>query len=384
MLSLLLLSALATPAAVTVTGEITDAVADGRHAWVAVTRGDERELLSTTGARVAVPREAVFAAPCGERVIFASARGLIDQKGAVVLAHKDALFRVPDPRAVRFADLCTRAGELILPTASGILFRGKLVQTRDRVKSYSGRRGARGTPYGAATSLYVPRVVEADVDGDGDLDVVFVAARSAVVVETGGRARTISVRHRGPGDLRLFVGKVGGPGTDEVAAKLVVTEMNGLVPTSTRAFSYALDFKARAKKVQLWKRDGFTAPLGFERAGIVRFFVDTSVMSMGAALVSGNLPLTVERSGRADIKLSIAVDLQRGLRGELPILCDLDEDGRAEVLDMSGDKVRVHGKDGARELAWSSNDIAMARALQGGVLLVGKARKGRAKLSVVR
>ena len=331
----------------------------------------ERLFPSTgEGARlVAVPRTATFVAACpdaaGVDVLqFVDDRGVVAADGARVLTTRP-LTRVPDPAQLFVADLCPRAlpGEMRLPVEEGVLVRAPDGATTTlpfdhRARAFSGRmhRGFRpARTYAAAVSLYAPRLYDVDVDGDGALDlVVSHEERMVVFPRRDGKlskdllveidlVRALGLKSVDDVDLRTLVGDVDG----DRRADLVIGVTAGALPerSSTWLLSTARGGAPLGARAQVLDGEGLIAPLAVvTRRGAPHVLfadVDTSMMSLGAVLLSGSVDVQTslrDASGarRKGPVLGAAVDVRRArMVGALPIAdVDLDGDGVSDLFDV--------------------------------------------------
>lgn len=342
----------------TVPGEVHDAVvapAAGRDAvWVTRTLDGRRELVPLladggVGETLRVPSDVVSVDGCAPfGLVFQDARGLRDAAGKRLLEGRPLLAR-PDPEALFAADLC-HDGELRLAVADGVFVRakdGSLQRLRflARARAYSGRvhRGLRPRrPYGMALSLYAPRLIDADVNGDGLDDLICVHESRVKVFLRGkdgrlsqkGRERDLARELSAPGDdVRVLAGDTDGDGK----AELYVGVTAGAVPERSVAFRFtsgARPFDGAPKR--LWDKKGLVAPLSASRRGLVVGWVDTSMVALGAALLTGEVPLTVTRGDGPELALTAVVDVRKGrMAGSLPVtVLDLDRDGTEDLIDL--------------------------------------------------
>lgn len=343
--------------------------------WASVGSSKGRHLerlfpAAGAGARVvAVPRTATFVSACrdasgAETLHFVDDQGVVNAAGTRVLSARP-LTRVPDPAQLFVADLCPRAldGELRLPVEEGVL-----VAARDgvsttlpfdhRARAFSGRmhRGFRpARTYAAAVSLYAPRLYDVDVDGDGALDlVVSHEERMVVFPRRGGRlvkeplveidlGRALGLKSVEDVDLRTLVGDVDG----DRRADLVIGVTAGALPerSATWLLSTARGGAPLGARAQILEGEGLIAPLAIvtrRTAPHVLFAdVDTSMMSLGAVLLSGSVDVQTSLRDATGARrkgpvLGAAVDVRRArMVGALPIAdVDLDGDGVSDLFDV--------------------------------------------------
>lgn len=119
--------------------------------------------------------------PEGEwRPVFIGAHGILSAAGETLLAG-ESLFPIADPETLLAVPTCDDGGETwLLFTRAGLRIRHPTGQTQELqlppdVRSFSGQKqlGFRNLPaYGAALSLYLPRVEWLDANGDGKTDLI--------------------------------------------------------------------------------------------------------------------------------------------------------------------------------------------------------------------
>jgi hypothetical protein len=395
---LLLALALAPPAPVAVRevnvpGEVVDVIdRPGDEALLSTHHRGKRKLVPLAGrGTIPAPGDAVFVDSCAGRIVYATPAGLQDDAG--VALPGDALFRVPDPARLFRAPLCSRAGELWLPTPDGVKTPSGVLRFPRAPRAYTGEGhgSLRGRDYGAALSLYAPQLHEADLDGDGDLDVVMTWRRQAAAFRRGPKGLEPKGARlplpRAPGaDLRFHVGDL----DDDGRAELVVTALKGLIPERTQAWVMD-EVLTKPRTSKLWDRAGFTAPLSVD-GGLLLFHIDTSVVAMGAVLVTGKLPLVVERRTARGferlLELEIAASVGGGITGNLPALVDLDRDGDLDLVDTGADQARVYlqargGFPKAPSHAWPAAGVDHVHGTSDAVVLVTRMKRGKSKVFVI-
>jgi hypothetical protein len=271
---------------------------------------------------------------------------------------------VADPASLFVADLCPRvlAGELRIPVPAGILIRAPDGTTTTlpfdhRARAFSGRvhRGLRpARTYAAAVSVYAPRLFDVDVDGNGTLD--FVVAHEERVVVFARRADrrldpqpwvtidlidTLGLQTAEEQDLRVLVDDVDG----DRRADMLIGVSTGALPERSATFMLASKDAPFAAKTKLVEGSGLVAPVSIVTRSLeprVLFSeIDTSMMSLGAVLLSGSVdvktalraPTGARTSGPT---LAAAVDVRRArMVGALPVAdVDLDGDGISDLLDL--------------------------------------------------
>jgi hypothetical protein len=410
-----LLSALAGHAQVA--GNVVDAVhakgGTGSVIWLSVTEGGARKLLpldphtETLGAAVEVPSGAVFfdACPNGgdDRIVFADANGLVWLNGARAVTAQ-SLFVVPDRTALLAADLCGKdgagRGELRLPVAAGLLVQApggpaRTLNLDHGTKAYSGRvhRGFRpDRGYGAALSLYGPRLFDVDVDGDGDTDLVGLregrlvawTRNGALLAEAPVAAFDLGQKVHAPGaDLRVRIVDVDG----DKRADALVGVTRGALPERSEAWVVKSGAQPFSGASVLWKTDGLRAPLEVRRLShaLVSAQVDTSLVSLSAVVLTGRLPMRVSVGDGPVLDTQAKVDV-RGARmeGAMPVAnVDFDGDGKEDLVDL-GEPGRANLHRGtangfeveaARTWALPRYEQVIALPALPGVVLIGSGKK---------
>lgn len=388
--ALLLLAALAAaePVVVDVGGAVHDAalLPGGEGSlWLSRTRAGARELvrLSPDGRLaevVPVPAGAVTFDACpGRGLVFADARGIVDQGGQRLLRGA-AVLAVPDPSRLFAAPLCGRQGaargELRLVVAGGVLVQrsggGEVtLPFAPRARAYSGRthRGLRAQrAYAVALSLYAPHLTDADVNGDGRPDLV-IAHEGRVGVFLRGEAGALSAK----GTVRDLQSALGGDDVDVrvlpvdlgggAGEELLLSVTEGAVPERSSAYVLRAKPSPTSGPPQLlWRRAGLSVPLGKLSHGgeeaLVIGEIDTNLVQLGAALLTGEVPLKValvsdKGAPRAALSLKAEADVRAGrMAGAMPIVAvDLDGDGHIDLLDLgvAGKAALYRGRAGGLE-----------------------------------
>jgi hypothetical protein len=422
----LLLAATAAPS-ITIDGEVVDAMVVRRGAlsevWLSTADRRGRRLVRVSagaqalGPALAIAPEAIFVDACPDgRVVYADAHGLLDESGARVLEAR-ALFTVPDPRALLVADLCGKSGEgrneLRLPVVDGIAIRGargasSTLRFAHDARAYSGRvhRGLRpDRGYAEALSLYGPRLLDADIDGDGHTDVVAIreGRLSGWLRAAGALSREPAVERnlnalvRAGDDADLRVRLVDLDGDKRVEAVIGVTR--GAVPERSEAWvlehgeagTRGATLFARARP--LWQREGLVAAIGDRGRTLVVAEIDTSLVSLSAVVLTGRIPVKVGLEGKEALTMQAKVDVRAGrMDGALPVVqVDFDKDGIPDLLDLGvPGRAALHlGAPAGFALdpvvVWDVppfvNVVAMPELH--GVVLIGAAHKGRTRVSIL-
>jgi hypothetical protein len=375
-----------------VRGEATDALVGQGNALLLTVARPRRGLVTLTtkgaGSLTPAPSGTISVASCGprhERLVFATADGLVDASGKLLLGGQ-ALFVLPDDEHFYVAQLCGEQGaaaeELRLVVRDGLKVQQPgdaqpvTLAWRHTGRTYSGRvhRGLRpARPYAAATSVYAPHLVDGDVDHDGALEVIAQhegrlaiyrrgkdgkllpqpAAEIDLYASSGGAGGDLRV-HFGDldddGRLDAVVGRADGPLSERSTAWWLHSTAGGLLNSSTR----------------LWDDEGLVAPLALitrprsardphSGSAVLATALDTNLVAMGGVLLSGNLkvPLRLRRVVGRDQKLLSAPGPEVGIQlevramktsGALPLASvDLDGDGLTDLLDLgSPGQARVY------------------------------------------
>ncbi len=434
-LGLTLLFALAPPPSFEVSGDVRDALYlagsdESAGVWLSRSgRGGERQMVrlgergADEGRVVRVPEGAVAVDACaGRGLVFSDARGVVGSDGTRLLEGA-VLLAVPDPTALYVAPLCgdvaESTAELRIAVHGGLRVLaadGSVVTLpfQHRARAYSGQvqRGLRASrPYALALSLYAPHLNDADVNGDGKIDLVvvhegragvFLRAADGKLSAKGAVVRELTSRLSGSDDVdvRVLTGDVDGDARDDV----VVSLTEGAVPE--RSSVRVLAGKALLDKGSprlLWQRDGLSAPLGLvtrpRGEAIVVGEVDTSLVALGAALFTGEVPLKVrlhEPSGRGSarvLELTAQLDVRGGrMAGAMPVVSvDFDGDGREDLLDLGRPgRAALHPgsdtgflKEPVAEWRVSAFSHVVPLPALPGVVLVGEPAGGKTRVTVV-
>lgn len=438
--SLALSLALASPSSFVVEGDARDALflpssagADEAGVWVSRTsRRGQRELVlvdeqGKVRRTVRVPRGAVSVAACARRgLVFSDARGIVDDEGERLL-EGPALLGVPDPSSLYTAPLCADAapGELRLAVRDGlrVLSADGSVVTLPfvhRARAYSGQvhRGLRGTrPYALALSLYAPHLLDADMNGDGRVDLVavhearvgvFLRGADGKLTPDGAVVRDLEGVLGGGDDvdLRVHVSDLDADGRADVVLSLT----RGAVPDRSTVIVLSADALAnpRAAEKARWQRDGLLAPLGVVRRGagrdLVLAEVDTSLTALGSALLTGYVSLEVRlyslasRRGPSSVTRPLALSAQLDVRagrmaGAMPVVSvDFDGDGREDLLDLGrpGRAALYPGGDSgfraqpvAEHTVGPFAHVVPMPALPG-VVLIGEPENGKTRVTLLK
>lgn len=435
--SLGLALALVPPSSFLVDGDARDALflpaseGDAAGIWVSRTsRGGKRELVlySEGGAVrrvVPVPASAVAVDACqGLGLVFSDARGVIDHEGKRLLEGA-VLLGVPDPGALYVAPLCGTggaAGELRVAVHGGILVRSKdgsvvTLPFAHRARAYSGKvhRGLRASrPYALALSLYAPHLLDADVNGDGREDLilvhegrvgVFLRGADGKLTPQGAVVRDLASRLEGDEvDVRVLAGDLDG----DRKADIILSLTEGAVPErSTVQVLYADALAGGGSARTLWTRSGLAAPLGLvtraKGRALVVGEVDTSLVALGTALVTGEVPLRVQLHGSASgdrrqsssrpLSLKAQLDVRGGrMAGAMPVVSvDFDGDGREDLLDLGRPgRAALHpGTDGGFSASPVAEHSVAAFAhvvplpTLPGVVLIGTPEKGKTRVTLL-
>jgi hypothetical protein len=413
--------------AVTIAGTVVDVV-DGTIAGapgvlVSHTTSDGRRLsfLTVGGALQAgpvVPASAVAAALCDGVVHFIEDRGLVQAggngvgtargvgaDGGVVIA-RPPLLAVPDPSALPFADLCPTPHERMLLVAGGMAVAtvdddgaGAVTDTRllafqHRARAYGGHggRALRGErPYSTALSLYAPRMLVVDVDGDADLDLVAVHERRLLIFVRGSDGRLALT------PIERDVGRLASSSA-EADLRVVATTQSLIVAASVGALPERTDIveltgTAAAPLAQVRRRrrvEGLALLLGARGGDAVLARIDTSLVALSGVVLTGRVPLELQVGSTTLMTLPTVADVRAGrIDGALPVVnVDLDGDGVLDLVDLGepGRAVLWRGTGGTFVAASTAMSIPrLERALGapglGRVVLVGRpGSKGTAVL----
>ena len=321
-----------------------------------VVRLDARDL--STHGTVTVGANALFMDACplpgaeGDQVVLADAAGLTDVDGDRLLEGR-ALFTVPDPGALYVSDLCGKTGaargELRVPVVDGIAVKGsgalRTLRMKHEARAYSGRvhRGLRPERgYDFALSLYAPRALDVDVDGDGAVDLALIhEGRLTVFRRAGGvlepnpfvsQDLAAAVGASDDDDLRVRLADIEG----DRRAEAVVGVTRGAIPEQSEAFVVSSDHAPLSATRTLWRKDGLVAPIGLRGRSVVIAEVDTSLMSLSGVLLTGKVPLRVRVGEGAPLALTAKADVRGGrMDGAMPVVSvDFDGDGTLDLLDL--------------------------------------------------
>ena len=347
------------------------------------------------------PRGTLAAAGCGPRgVIFVDRRGVVDENGARLL-DAAPLFGGGRPDVIRFFPLCAPTGEVRLPTATGFsILPGSGAPyplTYPHVARSYGDRGGAGLlrSYAAAWTTYLPLTFDANVDDDSALEFVVVSETHVDVFDRGddGRLRPKPTKHVplrqafaggiSPGaSTRVVLGDLDRDGRDEV----VVTQFES--PFSKRSSAGALRLTATgAERVDLYDDEGFSVVLAVHAGQLLRAKIDTSVVALTGALLSGEVSVLVESvrdsRSRVVVETALRADIPRGkLLGSLPQW--VDGDGAILVQDPAGKMELRSGPSFNVVTRLSEETAALAFALPGGVVVATPMPGNRLRLSTSR
>lgn len=422
---------------VVVDGAVVDALHVRREGksevWLSTAGARGRRFVRTspaaraTGSALAVAPTAIFVDACPDgRVIYADARGLIDDTGARVL-EGNALFTIPDPTALLVADLCGAAGdgrdELRLPVVEGLLVKparrpaapATTLRFAHDARAYSGRvhRGFRpDRGYAEALSLYGPRLFDVDIDGDGDTDLVAVRdSRLSAWSRAGGalaptpvaeRDLATEVRAGDDADLRVRLIDVDG----DQRAEAVIGVTRGAIPERSEAWLLDDADPARpsgrrgAGAVEplraarpLWNREGLVAAIGQRGRALVVAEIDTSLVSLSAVVLTGSISVKVGLEGQEPLAMQAKVDVRAGrMEGALPVVSvDFDGDGTPDLLDL-GEPGRAALHKGTPTgfalepvVVWEVPPFVHVVPMPAlpGVVLVGEGHQGKTKVAIL-
>ena len=346
-----------------------------------------RALRSLTpsglGTRRAVPSDALLVDGCSKDVVFAKPSGLFNEKGDKLIDAR-AVFPVADPASLFVYPLCSKhvPNEYWLPTARGIEVSGPkgrvLLKSKQKPRSYAGsdHRGLRAQrSYGAALSLYAPLLYEADLNGDGEVDLLTVHdSKAALFLRKGGALATRALY----ADLNALTKAKGREVRVHQRGKsLWVSLTLGTIPKKTTLVELRASESA-LKVVNAINVSGFLAPL---QDGDWTFHVDTSVLAMGKVLMTQTLPLTLRNAAQNDVlSLSIDADLSRSrINGSFPRAgFDVDKDGINDLIDLGrNERVRVFrgrgsGFEKSAYIEEKVSSFSRVWAFKKGLVLVGK------------
>jgi hypothetical protein len=385
----------------TVGGEPVLAVSSATAAGRRVTLVEVRTGRARPGP--GVPVDAVGFDLCGDHLVFVDGAGLVDDTGRRILAA-EPLLAIADPRTLVAAGACPAPRERLLAVRDGLLVTGvdhegaavgapRLLRFAARARAFSGQeqRGLRGERgYGAALSLYAPRVLAVDGDGDGNDDLVALhEGRLALFLREGGRLREqpvvrdlAALLRTGDDDLRVRVA----PG------RVVASVSAGAMPERSRVVVVDGTPAAPLSRVAFDRQiDGLALVLGVDPGGRpVHAVLDTSLVAVSGVVLTGRVAVALHVGDAPPTGLTAAADVRAGrIDGALPIVdVDLDGDGRADVLDL-GLPGRAVLRPAARGFAEGAALVvprfrtALALPALGVVALVGDARGARSTLTLV-
>ncbi|MFZ9888751.1 MAG: FG-GAP repeat domain-containing protein [Myxococcota bacterium] len=356
-------------------GVVHDALArragSGSTVWIARSNAQgARELLQLNdgGALVRiwpVPRAAIAADVCeGLGAVFADAQGIVDTNGKRLL-EAQGLLSFPDDTALYFTPLCgsaadTRAELRFLAHDGIVVKRTERVVTlpfQPKARLFGGpvHEGAVDQrPYALALSLYVPRLYDGDIDGDGRSDlivvhenrvVLFVRGRDGMLTTAKAIVPDLGIAEGGAAGLEVRVLPVDVDG--DGAVELVVARREEAVATTTQLrvidrLSSPSHHRPHVTRVE----DGHMSLLGTAqsegRMQLVAAAFDTSMMSLGGALLSGRVPLRVTLFEGLPLRLTHVlglhadVDVRAGrIAGAMPVTTvDFDGDGFEDLLHL--------------------------------------------------
>jgi|GEM_PF-1763178 len=336
---------------------VTDAfvVQDKVH-LVEVHKG--RFVKDVGGKRRRAPKNATFVVPCaGKRpYVFVGPDGVLDADGTVV-AKRTSLISAADPARLFMAPLCAPSGEVVrLVTPRGIerirLDDGKVLQVlpfRPRARTYSGtvhQARARERAYAVALSVYVPRMYDVDANADGRVDLVVLsdAELSIYLRQADGSFSSSRIRFDLKRQLKVPVGRplhvAFGDIDNNGRPDLALSHSAGVVPNETHIAVVEVRGKTLHTRLRT-TREGWWFPMLAQNGAWFRA-IDTSMLSLGQALMTQEADMTLWRSDGGDLKEQLVVRAHFDLRApkqnsQLPLLADLDDDGWPELSTLNKD-----------------------------------------------
>lgn len=263
-----------------------------------------------------------------------------------------------------------------------------------------------------ALSLYAPHLADADVNGDGRVDLVvvhegrvgvFVRDATGKLTPNGAVVRDLQSRLSSGDDtdVRVLTGDLDG----DARADVVLSLTQGVVPerSSVHVVEGRSLLQGGAPKA-LWRRDGLSAPLGLVKRGksraVVVSEVDTSLVALGAALFTGEVPLKVllhdgaAKSPRPVLSLMANIDVRGGrMAGAMPVVSvDFDGDGQEDLLDLARQgRAALHRGTSSGFVEQPSSEHSVAPfehvvpvAALPGVVLVGEPKGGKTRLTILK
>lgn len=343
-----------------VAGTVTDVVVGGAKLLVSHTTAGQRRLsfidrTGTVSAGPAVPTTAIAVDVCGDDVVFLDERGLVAADGHLLLARAP-LLPIADPALLPSSPLCLTADrrERALPVRDGLVVvrvdgdtvvDERVLRFGHHARAYAGSTGRSlraERAYAAAISVYAPRLLELDVDGDADLDLVVVLERALVVFRRGSDGRLATSGERrdlgallGVGadvDLRVRRGPKNG-----AADTVVVVASEGTAPEDSDVVVIAGDAAAPLSRVSGRQRvEGAALVAAGSGVDVVVARVSTNLMALSGVVLSGRVTIDVVRGDSTLVSLPTAADVRAGrIDGALPILdVDLDGDGVVDIVDL--------------------------------------------------
>ena len=341
-----------------VAGTVTDVASGPARLLVSHTAAGVRRLSFIAADTNAVTAGPVVAATaiavdlCGDEVVFIDERGLVDGAGKVLIAQAP-LLPVADPSLLPTMSICPNASERVLPVREGLAVvhlngAGAVVDTRilrlaHRARAYTGTAGRslRGErAYAAAISVYAPRLLSTDVDGDGDDDLVVLHERSLTLhrrgadglLSTSGEVRDVAalIGARSSAELRLQRGPT--PST------LLVASSEGALPEYSDVVVLGGPKASPLSVVQSRHRvDGLALVVGSTTGGAITIGrITTSLMALSGVVLTGRVTIDLFRDDAVVVSLPTVADVRAGrIDGALPVIdVDLDGDGRLDVVDL--------------------------------------------------